>query len=237
MAWYRTGTVAVTNGSKTVTGASTAWVSNVQPGDEFEGPDGKRYEVDQVISNTGILLVESYAGTTVASGGTYKAIPTQGRVRDMAAAVLQLISDYGAVESALTVSSGKIGLGVAPATKLHVLSSEAEKVRFQGTAGVGNNYLSFYNSTLRQGYVGFGAVSDDTLYITAETASPIAFCTSSTERVRIDASGNLVQRLQGSVPALSIPREAVLTYVNDTTVRLSLRGGDGVTRATNWTLA
>lgn len=114
MAWYRTGTVAVTNGSKTVTGTGTFWVNNAQAGDEFEGPDGKRYEVDVVGGNGAMTIVEDYAGTTVASGGAYKIIPTQGRVRDLTAAVLQVINDYGAVESALTVDAGRLGLGKIP---------------------------------------------------------------------------------------------------------------------------
>lgn len=114
MAWYRTGTVAVTNGSKNITGTGTFWVNNAQPGDEFEGPDGKRYEVDVVDGNGAMTIVEDYAGTTVASGGAYKIIPTQGRVRDLTAAVLQVINDYSAVESALTVDAGRLGLGKIP---------------------------------------------------------------------------------------------------------------------------
>ncbi len=113
MAWYRSGSVAVTNGSKNVIGTSTAWVNNVQPGDAFIGPDGAYNEVDVVGGNGSLTLVENYAGTT-ASGGAYKIIPTQGRVRDLAAQVAQLIVDYGAVESALTVDSGRLGLGKTP---------------------------------------------------------------------------------------------------------------------------
>ena len=41
MAWYRTGTVTVTNGSATVTGAGTDFVSNTQIGECFLGPDGR----------------------------------------------------------------------------------------------------------------------------------------------------------------------------------------------------
>ncbi len=112
MAWYRIGTVAVTNGSKTVTGTGTAWVGNVQPGDAWVGPDGGYYEVDVVASNTSLTLVENYAGTT-ASGAAYKVIPTQGRVRDLTAQVLQLIQDVGGLESAISVLSGRVGIGTA----------------------------------------------------------------------------------------------------------------------------
>ena len=70
MSWYRTGTVAVTNGSKTVTGVGTLFTTAVNVGDAFAlvdanlNPTGAWYEVDAVVSNTEITLKQSYAGTT-----------------------------------------------------------------------------------------------------------------------------------------------------------------------------
>lgn len=70
MSWYRTGTVAVTNGSKTVTGVGTLWTTAVNAGDAFAlvdanlNPTGAWYEVESVVSNTEITLKQSYAGTT-----------------------------------------------------------------------------------------------------------------------------------------------------------------------------
>ena len=70
MSWYRTGTVAVTNGSKTVTGVGTLWTTAVNVGDAFAlvdanlNPTGAWYEVDVVVSNTEITLKQSYDGTT-----------------------------------------------------------------------------------------------------------------------------------------------------------------------------
>ena len=70
MSWYRTGTVAVTNGSKTVTGVGTLFTTAVNAGDAFAlvdanlNPTGAWYEVDVVVSNTEITLKQSYAGTT-----------------------------------------------------------------------------------------------------------------------------------------------------------------------------
>ena len=70
MSWYRTGTVAVTNGSKTVTGVGTLFTTAVNVGDGFAlvdgnlNPTGAWYEVDAVVSNTEITLKQSYAGTT-----------------------------------------------------------------------------------------------------------------------------------------------------------------------------
>ncbi len=70
MSWYRTGTVAVTNGSKTVTGVETLWTTAVNAGDAFAlvdanlNPTGAWYEVESVTNNTTLVLKQSYAGTT-----------------------------------------------------------------------------------------------------------------------------------------------------------------------------
>ena len=70
MSWYRTGTVAVTNGSKTVTGVGTLFTTAVNAGDAFAlvdanlNPTGAWYEVEAVVSNTELTLKQSYAGTT-----------------------------------------------------------------------------------------------------------------------------------------------------------------------------
>ncbi len=70
MSWYRTGTVAVTNGSKTVTGVGTLWTTAVNAGDAFAlvdanlNPTGAWYEVESVTDNTTLVLKQSYAGST-----------------------------------------------------------------------------------------------------------------------------------------------------------------------------
>ncbi|RCS59711.1 hypothetical protein [Parvibium lacunae] len=65
--WYRVGSVALTNGSKTVTGTGTAFTSNVIAGDLFFAPDGKIYEIDIVTSDTVLQLYSVYGGTTASA--------------------------------------------------------------------------------------------------------------------------------------------------------------------------
>ena len=83
MAAYRTGTVTVTSGSRTVTGSGTLWAVTVSPGDEFTIcdanalPTGGRYEVATVDSNTSITLVQNYQGAT-ASGLAYAILNMAG---------------------------------------------------------------------------------------------------------------------------------------------------------------
>lgn len=92
--WYRTGTVAVTAGSKTVTGTGTQWqnlIFGVAPGTTFYGPDGKPYEIDTVNSNTSLTLVTNYSGTT-ASGQAYAVDPTRtGSVASLAAQTSEVL--------------------------------------------------------------------------------------------------------------------------------------------------
>lgn len=70
MIWYRNGTVSVTNGNNVVTGVLTAWLSQAKPGDPFNGPDGRRYEVVTVPTDTSLTIFPPYIGST-ASGQSY----------------------------------------------------------------------------------------------------------------------------------------------------------------------
>ncbi|WP_116865686.1 tail fiber domain-containing protein [Pseudomonas syringae] len=76
MPWLRNGTVAVTQNSTTVTGTGTTFTSS-RIGDAFNGPDGRRYEVFNIISETVLAILPAYAGATV-SGAAYFIEPVQG---------------------------------------------------------------------------------------------------------------------------------------------------------------
>lgn len=78
--WYRTGTISLTNGSATVTGALTAFVNNAYRGDTLyilSGADaGSVYELDADASaNTSLTLQSAFTGTT-ASGIEFAISPT-----------------------------------------------------------------------------------------------------------------------------------------------------------------
>jgi hypothetical protein len=74
--WYKTGTITVTNGSPTITGAGTLWVDTgtLFPGDILYASDGKLYEILTINSNTGITLASNYLGTSL-SGQAYSIMP------------------------------------------------------------------------------------------------------------------------------------------------------------------
>ena len=96
MAWYRTGTVDVTNGSATIVGTGTNWVDTIQAGWGFVGPDGRTYEVLDIVNDTEVTLAEIYAGGTL-TGQSYKAFPTMSLTADLAAQFQAIGADFQAM--------------------------------------------------------------------------------------------------------------------------------------------
>jgi hypothetical protein len=69
---YSTGTVSVTNGSTTVTGAGTAWLANLDAGMLVKVAGGRYYVVASVTDDTHFELTSAYQGST-AGGQAYTA--------------------------------------------------------------------------------------------------------------------------------------------------------------------
>lgn len=94
MPWYRTGTVAVTLNSTTVTGTGTTFSQNARVGDAFQGPDGKWYEVTNIASATVLSILPAYTSAT-ASAGSYALAPMQGYVKQSADTLRTITNQYG----------------------------------------------------------------------------------------------------------------------------------------------
>lgn len=108
MAWYRSGTIAVTSGSKNVTGTGTTWLDNAAAGEALLGPDGKLYEIDAITSNTALVLKVNYAGAN-ASGQAYAIVPTQSFIRDLASQAAALVNTYSGIAN--NAGAGKFADG------------------------------------------------------------------------------------------------------------------------------
>ncbi|WP_176469827.1 hypothetical protein [Pseudomonas sp. Irchel 3A5] len=100
MPWLRGGTVAVTNGSTTVTGTNADFAANSRVGDAFIGPDGFNYEVANVASPTVISIIPAYKGATV-SGSAYAIMPVNGYPKLLADSFNNLNNQFGAKLAAL----------------------------------------------------------------------------------------------------------------------------------------
>jgi len=107
LAWYKAGTVSVTNGSAAVTGNLTSWVDNAAQGQSFIGPDGGNYEIASITTATSMTLARPYLGPT-ASGASYAIMPVQGYQRDLTIQAAQLLVNYAGMRDT-------IGAGIFPA--------------------------------------------------------------------------------------------------------------------------
>ena len=104
MPWYRSGSVAITTGQTTVSGTGTAFSANSRVGDAFQGPDGRWYEVTNIVSGTVLSILPAYQGATV-SGGAYGLAPMQGYVKESADRLRQMVEQFGATLALLGTPS------------------------------------------------------------------------------------------------------------------------------------
>jgi hypothetical protein len=112
MAWYKTGTITVTNGSTTVTGSGTQWIANAGVGEALYAPDGRLYEITNIASDTSITIAPAYLGST-ASGQAYTFVPSQSYIRDLASQAADLVNNYSTIANNAGV--GKFGDGTVTA--------------------------------------------------------------------------------------------------------------------------
>lgn len=109
MPWYRTGTVAITANTSTVTGTGTNFSQNSRVGDAFQGPDGRWYEVTNISSATVLSIAPNYQGTT-ATAGVYALAPMQGYVKQSADQLRTITNQYGTVLGLLGTPTDAAGL-------------------------------------------------------------------------------------------------------------------------------
>ena len=143
MAWYKTGTVAVTNASTTVTGTGTNFVSGAQVGDGFLGPNELLYEITAINSATSLTIAPAYGGAT-ASSQSYAIAPTQGLVATLASDVTDLITDYQSVVD--NAGAGKFGDGSAASPAIR-FTNDQDTGFFRDTA----NEIAFATAGVKRG--------------------------------------------------------------------------------------
>lgn len=219
MSWYKTGTVTVTNGSAAVVGSGTTWLNVVAPGWGFVGPDGKVYEVLNVVSDTSLTLGRNYTGTT-AAGASYDAYPTQGEIRDLAAQVLTLINDYALVRDNAGAGKFQTGSAGAPgvttvgdlntgmfwpaADSIGLATGGTERVRVTSTGNVGIGTATpltpldinhATDSRVRLMLAGSGVMQMQSVAganrLASNTADPLELWTNGVRRVSIESGGSV----------------------------------------------
>lgn len=98
--WYRTGTIALTNGNTTVTGSGTAFIANAQIGEGLVAPDGRIYEITAIASDTSLTISPAYLGST-AGGQGYAIAPLRGRIAQLLSETSSLLSSFAAVRDGI----------------------------------------------------------------------------------------------------------------------------------------
>lgn len=135
--WQRAGNVTVTNGSKTLTGFGTKWKTGtlpIQKGHTFYGPDNAAYEVDTVVSDTEILLVDTYRGGTLANQPYRIDITRTSTISQFAADLASLVAKYRAwFDGMMTWLTGSGDVAIPnPDTGANVTIPSWKKVTSEG---------------------------------------------------------------------------------------------------------
>lgn len=121
----------------------------------------------------------------------------------------------GSVSAAIAATldtSGNLGLGVTPSSKLHVYDTSARFV----TLGNASSTWTFGPSGSSFAWKENSAGAD---------------------QMTLDASGNLIQTVNSTAPTLSTNKTLAFELTSDTSLKIKVRGSDGITRSVTLTLA
>lgn len=217
MAWYSTGTVAVTNGAVSVTGTGTAFSANARVGDGFKGPDGRWYEVTNIASATVLSILPAYQGTT-ASGQTYSIAPIQGYVKESADRLRAISDSINAVGNNARLAS--IG-GATLATNDLLIATGATTVGGQATGTVGRSVIAAATTAAAKTAIALGNVdntSDINKPVSTATANAIAVSSRQYNGIIANYSANSSLPVDIVGKAVNVSGGAILTLPSATSI-------------------
>ena len=171
------------------------------------------------------LAIVDVSDTTMSASGTTKKIA----LSELQAAPLSAGTANGVAYlngskvlttgSALTFdASGNLGVGTtSPACRVEINNgARVAEVRIGDTSG--------RDLVLR------GGTASTELQIGSSDSRALTFITNDTERARIDSSGNLIQKVNTTAATLATNGTLTFSIVDNSTLRISVRGSDGTTR-------
>jgi len=105
MVWYTTGGSSVTNGSTSVTGVGTAFLTNCRIGDGITFASSSAiYQITNIASETQLTITPAFSGTTQ-TNGVFAVVPVQGYQKDLADQVKLLLNQYGTIAQSPTLAA------------------------------------------------------------------------------------------------------------------------------------
>lgn len=131
MAWYRTGTINVTNGSTAVTGVGTRFASNARVGDGLRTPDGEWYEIVNIASETTLGIFPAYQGAT-GTNQIFVVAPLQGYVKESADRLRKVTEGLQDIDASVT--DAKASAAEALSSKNQAQASEAAALASKNAA-------------------------------------------------------------------------------------------------------
>lgn len=173
------------------------------------------------------------SGTSIGDLGAAASVLSSGVAGDFAITSRSgnLVFGTGTNERMRLDSSGNVGIGTAaPAHRLDVTGAQnSVQARF---GAVANRGLEI-STAIIAGTNDAGSV----LNAKGATSGTLIFQTDSVERMRLDASGNLIYQVNGTAPTLSTNSTMSFELTSNTSLRIVVRGTDGTTRSVSLTLA
>lgn len=166
MMWYSSGTVSVENGSPSVVGVGTAFLSNVRVGDgmAIEGSLAL-HEVTNVASETGITISPAYEGAS-SSGMRFTVVPVLGYDKDLSDAFNRIRLEMGTKVQGLqpwayasTVNEALGELGFQPfSIGMVQAETESEAQDALGMSSVGKSIATASSESSAQDALGMTTV-------------------------------------------------------------------------------
>ena len=132
-------------------------------------------------------------------------------------------------------ASGNLALGqTSAAYRLDVLSGADVAIRARTSNN--NEVLRVESTGTATAAIRFINTANNQVYIGSDSGA-LSLTTNNTERMRLDSSGNLITTVNSTAPTLSANSTMSFELTSNTSLKIVVRGTDGVTRSVSLTLA
>ncbi|SEJ85320.1 pyocin knob domain-containing protein [Achromobacter sp. NFACC18-2] len=123
--WYRTGTLTLTQGSREVSGAGSAFLANVRAGDMLIGPIMDMYEVTAVLSDTALRINKEYAAASYV-GTDWSIAPTTANLKQLSQQISSLVALYQEIPADVEAAQAAANAAASSAESVRAAEANAK---------------------------------------------------------------------------------------------------------------